>query len=56
MLNICVFVSTSKNGALILSFKKKKNSFENFKKFQSFVNIFVFFYKSFMSKQRTSPF
>ena len=43
ILNICVFASTSEKGALILSLKK--NSFENLKKFQSFVNIFVFFIK-----------
>ena len=41
ILNICVFASTSENGALILYVKKIY--FENFKNLQSIVNIFIFF-------------
>ena len=62
-LNLCVntrvFSSISENGALILYFKQ--NHFENLKKLQSIVNIFVFFVKiSCQSKEsplsKQSPF
>ena len=48
--------STSKNGALILFFKKKKKkNLKNLKKLQSIVNIFVFFIKT-RIKGKSSPF
>ena len=57
ILNICVFASTSENGALILYFRKY--NFESFKKLQSIVNIFVFFieirYQSKESNLHFSP-
>ena len=48
ILNMCIFASLSENGALIF----KKSNFENLKKLQSTVNIFVFPYKNVMLKQR----
>ena len=42
---------TSENGILI-----SKNDFEDLKRLQNIENIFVFFYKNFMSKRRISPF
>ena len=50
ILNICIFASASENGALIFIFHK--TNFENSKKLEGIVNIFVFFYKNFGSKQR----
>ena len=59
ILNICTFACTSENGALILYFKKY--NFENLKKLQNIVNIFLFFIKiSCQSKEfplsKQSPF
>ena len=51
---ICTFASTSENEPLILYFKKI--ILKIYKKLSSIVNIFVFFYKKFMSKQNIPPF
>ena len=53
-LNVCIRIPYQWKWDTYLIFQK--NDFEDLKRLQNIENIFVFFYKNFMSKRRISPF